>query len=123
MFSRRWPNRSDEFANAMNRISKVVVSRSAPALDAWSNSSLLEGELVAGVADLTREQDVVVMGSTSVVHALAAADAVDEYRLLVIPTALGAGDVCSSRPFDLQLTSIETVGEAVLARYHRTARA
>src|SRR5207245_6012289 len=68
--SRRWPNRSDEFANVMNRIPKVVVSRSAPALDAWSNSSLLEGELVAGVADLRREQDVVVVGSTSVVHAL-----------------------------------------------------
>jgi dihydrofolate reductase len=50
VFSRRWPNCSDEFANAMNRIPKVVVSRSAPALDGWSNSSLLEGELLAGVA-------------------------------------------------------------------------
>ena len=107
----------------MNRIPKVVVSRSAPALDTWSNSSLLEGELVAGVADLTREQDVVVMGSTSVVHALAAADAVDEYRLLVIPTALGAGERLFVAPVDLQLTSIETVGEAFLARYDCTARA
>lgn len=123
VFSRRWPNRSDEFANAMNRIPKAVVSRSAPALDAWSNSSLLEGELVAGVADLTREHDVVVFGSTSVVHALAAADAVDEYRLLVIPTALGAGERLFVAPVDLQLTSIETAGEAILARYDRTARA
>jgi dihydrofolate reductase len=122
-FSRRWPNRSGDFANAMNRIPKVVVSRSAPALEAWSNSSLLEDELVAGVADLTREQDVVVLGSTSVVHALAAADAVDEYRLLVIPTALGAGERLFVAPVDLQLTSIEAVGEAVLARYDRTARA
>ena len=122
-FSRRWPNRSGDFADAMNRIPKVVVSRSAPVLDAWSNSSLLEGELVAGVADLTREQDVVVLGSTSVVHALAAAGLVDEYRLLVIPTALGAGERLFVAPVDLQLTSIETVGEAVLARYDRTARA
>lgn len=106
----------------MNRIPKVVVSRSAPALDAWSNSSLLECELVAGVADLTREQDVVV-GSTSVVHALTAADAVDEYRLLVIPTALGAGERLFVTPVDLQLTSIETVGQAVLARYDRAPRA
>ncbi len=108
----------------MNRIPKVVVSRSAPALDAWSNSSLLECELVAGVADLTREQDVVVVvGSTSVVHALTAADAVDEYRLLVIPTALGAGERLFVTPVDLQLTSIETVGQAVLARYDRAPRA
>jgi len=53
---------------------------------------------VAGVADLTRERDEAVIGSTSVVHALAAADAVDEYRLLVIPTALAAVSDCSSRP-------------------------
>jgi dihydrofolate reductase len=122
-FSGRWPNRDGDFADAMNRIPKVVVSRSAPALDAWNNSSLLEGELLAGVADLTRGQDVVVIGSTSVVHALAAADAVDEYRLLVIPTALGAGERLFVAPVDLQLASIETVGEAVLARYDRTARA
>ncbi|TMD45669.1 MAG: riboflavin biosynthesis protein RibD [Chloroflexi bacterium] len=123
VFSHRWPNRSDGFARVMNRIRKVVVSRSAPALDAWSNSSLLEGELVAGVADLRRDQDVVVFGSTSVVHALAAADAVDEYRLLVIPTALGVGERLFVAPVDLQLRSIEKVGEAVLARYDRAARA
>lgn len=123
VFARRWPNRSDEFADVMNRVPKVVVSRSAPALHAWSNSSLLEGELVAGVADLAREQDVVVVGSTSVVHALAAADAVDEYRLLVIPTALGAGARLFVAPVDLQLTSLEPVGDAVLVRYDRAARA
>jgi dihydrofolate reductase len=106
----------------MNRIAKVVVSRSVPALDAWSNSSLLEGELVAGVADLTRERDVVVVGSTSVVHALAAADAVDQYRLLVIPTALRGGERLFVAPVDLQLSSVETMGEAVLLCYDRTAR-
>ena len=121
-FADRWPSRSDDYADMMNRIPKVVVSRSAPALDAWSNSSLLGRELVAGVADLTRHHDVVVFGSTSVVHALAAADAVDEYRLLMMPTALGAGERLFIAPVDLQLVSIETVGEAVLARYERTPR-
>jgi dihydrofolate reductase len=57
---------------------------------------------VAGVADLTRKQDVVVMGSTSVVHALAAADAVDEHRLLIVPTALGTGERSFVAPVDLQ---------------------
>jgi dihydrofolate reductase len=122
VFSRRWPNRTDEFADRMNRSRKVVVSRSAPDLDAWSNSSLLDGELPSGVVDLAREQDVVVTGSTSVVHALTAADAVDEYRMLVIPTARGVGDRLFVAPIDLHLTSIETVGEAVLARYERAVR-
>jgi dihydrofolate reductase len=51
---------------------------------------------------------VVVFGSTSVVHALAAADAVDEYRLLVIPTALGAGERLFVAPVDLQLVDRES---------------
>ncbi|MBO0714704.1 MAG: hypothetical protein J2P59_08105, partial [Acidimicrobiales bacterium] len=61
LFSRIWPNRSDEFARAMNRVQKVVVSRSAPDLGAWSNSSLLEDDLEAGAARLARERDVIVV--------------------------------------------------------------
>jgi dihydrofolate reductase len=121
VFARRWPTRDGEFAGALNRMPKVVVSRSVPALDAWNNSTVLAGELVAGVAELARRQDVVVVGSTSVVHALAAADAVDEYRLLVVPTALGVGERLFVAPVDLRLTSVETVGEALLARYARCA--
>jgi len=69
------------------------VSRSAPALNPWSNVSLFEGNLVAAVTDVSPEQDVVVVGSTSVVHALSTVDVVDEYRVL-----LGRdGDIRSDR--------------------------
>ncbi len=119
LFSRIWPNRTNQFANAMNRIQKTVVSSTAPTLDAWSNSCLLEGELVDGVARMRRDRDVVVVGSMSVVHALAAADAVDEYRLLVFPTALGAGKRLFVAPVDLRLTSSVASNAAVLACYQR----
>jgi dihydrofolate reductase len=121
LFSGIWPNRSDDFANAMNRIPKVVVSRSAPVLDAWPNSSVLQGDLLAGVARLARDRDVVVVGSTSVVRALAAADAVDEYRLLVFPTALGTGQKLFVAPVHLRLKSAEPLNATVLACYERTA--
>ena len=39
----------------------------------------------------TKEQDIVVMGSASVVRTLIAHDLVDEYRLLVFPAVLGKG--------------------------------
>ena len=64
-----------------------------------------------------------MIGSTSIVHALAAADAVDEYRLLVMPSVLGAGTPLFAAPVDLQLTSVEPAGETFLARYERAARA
>src|SRR4051812_40370957 len=46
LFSRLWPSRTDEFATAMNRIPKLVVSRTAPVLDVWSNSVLVDGDLL-----------------------------------------------------------------------------
>src|SRR3954451_21395759 len=54
LFSRLWPNRTDEFSQAMNRIPKLVVSKSSPTLDAWSNSSPLEGDLLEEVARVKR---------------------------------------------------------------------
>ena len=123
MFSTRWPNRTGEFADAMNRMPKMVVSHTVPDLGVWSNSTHFSGDLVAGVAELTRTRDVVVIGSTSIVHALAAADAVDEYRLLVVPAALGSGKPLFATPADLQLTSVESTGELFLARYGRAGRA
>jgi hypothetical protein len=39
-------------------------------VSAWSNSSVLEGELTSEVQRLRRERDVIVIGSTSVVHTL-----------------------------------------------------
>lgn len=119
VFAGRWPTRTDPFAAALNRMPKVVVSRTAPTLDAWNNSTLLAGDLVPGVTGIARDRDVVVVGSTSVVHALAAADVVDEYRLLVVATALCAGRRLFAAPVELRCTSIETVGEAVLTIYAR----
>ncbi len=119
LFSRLWPNRTDDFSMAMNRIPKVVVSKSAPALDAWSNSTVLQGDLLDDVARIKQERDVVVVGSTSVVHALADADVVDEYRLLIFPVALAAGNQLFTTEIDLELTHVEQSGAAILAYYRR----
>lgn len=121
LFSRIWPTRTDEFSTTMNRILKIVVTRGEPALDAWSNSSRLDGELVEAVTQVARGRDVVIAGSTSVVRALTAAGAVDEYRLLVFPTVVGTGQRLFDRPIDLRLTAAAPSNAAVLARYERVA--
>ena len=117
LFARRWPARTDEFAVAMNRAPKYVVSRTLTSVEEWSNSVVLEGELVVGVERLRAERDVVVVGSTSVVHQLAAKDLVDEYRLLVFPTVLDAGERLFAGPADLQLVTAEVASPGVLLTY------
>ena len=117
LFAQRWPARTDEFAVTMNRAPKYVASRTFASVEDWSNSVLLEGELIAGVGRLRSERDVVVVGSTGIVHQLAARDLVDEYRLLVFPSVLGKGERLFDRPVELQLNATEMSGPGLLLTY------
>jgi dihydrofolate reductase len=114
---------TDDFSRAMNRMPKLVASRTRTAdLSAWGNSSLMSGELLDTVERNQADRDVIVMGSASVVHALAEHDRVDEYRILIFPTAVGDGTPLFSHkttPAQLRLLSAEASGPAILARYGR----
>jgi dihydrofolate reductase len=66
---------------------------------------------------LAEDGDVLVLASTSIVHQFAAAGAVNEYRLLVFPTAIGTGQPLIAASAELKLTSAESAGPAVLLRY------
>ena len=121
-FARLWPTRSDDFSNKMNNMTKLVASRSLDRVDAWNNSSLIGADVIDEVANRKLTQDLVVTGSTSLVHSLMAQDLVDEYRLLIFPTVLGQGTRLfedETAPVDLDLVSVEPVGPAVLAVYRR----
>jgi dihydrofolate reductase len=121
-FSHLWPSRTTDFAVSMNRIPKLVVSRSLTDLSAWANSSLLTGDLLEAVAKQKIERDVIVVGSASVVHALAERDLVDEYRILVFPDLVGRGTklfTAETTATRLRQVSAEIIGQAVLVRYER----
>jgi dihydrofolate reductase len=115
-FPRLWPTRTDPFSTAMNRMQKLVVTRGTPDVSAWSNSAVLDGELVPAATRLAKERDVVVIGSTSVVQELAAAGAVEEYRLITFLIIVGQGTRLFA-PVELDLLSVEAVGSATLATY------
>jgi dihydrofolate reductase len=121
-FSRLWPSRTDDFAAAMNRIPKLVVSHGVIDLSAWENSSFLSGDLLDGIAKEKTVRDVVVIGSASIVHALAERDLVDEYRVLVFPDLVGRGTrlfTPEATPTRLRQVSAEPTGPALLVRYER----
>jgi dihydrofolate reductase len=123
-FAGIWPTRDDDFARKMNAIPKLVASTTLDEVGGWSNSTLLEGDLLAEAAARKAERDLVVAGSASVAHALMQADLVDEYRLLVFPIVIGEGTRLFAPGFaatDLRLVSAQEAGPAALLVYSRAA--
>ena len=97
-FAQLWPRRDGDFARVMNAVPKRVATRGGTGgtdrIDtaAWPNSEVIEGDPLAWAEAERTRRDVIVIGSLSLVRALAAADLVDEYRLITFPTVAGAGD-------------------------------
>lgn len=93
-FAKAWPSITDEqgFAAKMNGMPKYVVSSSLEQAD-WENSTVLRGDPVAEARELKGKigGNILVAGSTSLVHALHDAGLIDEYRLMIYPTVLGSG--------------------------------
>lgn len=115
--------RTDDFSVRMTKMAKLVASRSLTDVSGWTNSTLIDGEVVDAVRAAKESRDVVVVGSLSIVHALQAADLIDEYRLMTFPTIVGAGErlfPTADAPIHLHLTSAVQVGPAVLTTYERS---
>jgi dihydrofolate reductase len=117
LFAGLFPQRTDDFSRKLTAMEKLVASRSLDRVDAWANSTLLRGDLVAEVQRRRATQDVLVTGSASVVDTLVAHDLVDQYRLLVFPVVLGKGRRlfdAAGAPTDLRLVASEDAGGGVL---------
>ena|SRR2546430_9038396 len=91
-FAGAWPERAGDFADKMNTMPKVVVSRTLTD-PTWNNTTVLDGPVVAGVTELKEEDggQILVAGSKTLVHTLLDHDLVDELRLMVFPVTIGAG--------------------------------
>ncbi|MFE1402706.1 dihydrofolate reductase family protein [Streptomyces sp. NPDC058770] len=107
-----WPERAgDPFADRMNDIPKYVVSDTLgdDAL-AWNNTTRVPGDRAM---DRIRElhasdgDDLLVMGSPTLVRALLGEGLVDELRLMVMPVLLGGGKTIF--PDDRALRTLELV--------------
>jgi dihydrofolate reductase len=125
LFSRLWPGRATAYAQVMNAVPKRVATRTGIDAAAWSNSAAIDGDPLAWVKDERERRNVVVIGSASLVHTLAAADLVDEYRLLTFPVVTGAGDrlFAAGTPADFRFTQVEpadVTAFTVLRRDRRT---
>jgi dihydrofolate reductase len=120
-FAAAWPAMEEttgEFGKKMNAMPKVVVSTTLTEAT-WKNSTILAGDLAAGVADLKQKYagDVLVYASATLTDTLRELDLVDEYRLMVHPVILGSGKRMfkeGAAGTGLTLTDYRKVGPDVL---------
>jgi len=123
-FATRWASRDGEWADRLNSLPKYVVS-STHDEGKWANSTVLKGDVVTEVSKLRQELDgdIVVYGSTRLVHTLMEHDLADELRLTVYPVVLGAGERLFGETSDkkpMRLISIQTIGDGLaLLTYER----
>jgi dihydrofolate reductase len=117
-FATRWQSRPGEWADRLNSLPKYVVSSTLEA-PRWSNSTVLEGDVVDAVSKLKQELDgeIVVYASYQLGRTLIDHDLVDELRLFVFPVVLGDGERLFGQTSDkksLRLRSSRTVGDGLV---------
>jgi dihydrofolate reductase len=87
-----WPTSTGVFAEVMNSIPKVGFSHSITTTT-WADSRVVDGDLAHEIELLRAQGDgeIIAHGGATFARALAAADLVDEYRLIVYPFAAARG--------------------------------
>jgi dihydrofolate reductase len=113
----RWPSRTGKWADRLNSMPKYVVSSTLVDPD-WSNSTVLQGDVVDEVSKLKRERDgeILVAASGQLVLTLMKHDLVDELRLMVYPVVLGAGERLFGETRDktpMRLLDTKTIGDGL----------
>jgi dihydrofolate reductase len=89
----------------------------------WQNSTVLKADVAEAVAALKQEDgdDLLVLGSTTLVQTLIEHDLVDEFRVMIDPLVVGGGkrifhDDGELRPLRLVDSRVTTTG-AIIATY------
>jgi dihydrofolate reductase len=112
-----WPNDSGPFAKPMNEIPKVVFSDSMTSAD-WSDTTIVSGDLSEAIRRLKQEHSdgyLLVHGGARFARSLVETGLIDEYRLLVHPAVLGAGERIFSAPLAVKPTSTVVFSGGVVA--------
>ena len=132
MMASYWPTPdalrdNPEIAEGMNNAEKIVFSRTLKK-PLWNNSKLMSGNLAEEVKKLKQEEgnDMVILGSGSIVSQLTEYRLIDEYQFLLDPVAIGDGTPLFkgiSKRLDLKLTQTKTFknGAVLLTYVSRTA--
>lgn len=125
-FAAYWPNQpgGTPIVDYLNSVPKYVVSETLEGPLPWKNSSLMEGKLADGIAELRRQpgKNITITGSISLVRSLMREGLLDELRYIVHPVVRGSGRRLFEDEGDrraLELVDCKTYGTGVVALTYR----
>jgi dihydrofolate reductase len=127
-FAAVWPAVKDDtgFADRINSLPKFVASNTLKQAE-WNNTTILSNNPIDQIRALKEQSggDILVYGSTALVHALMPHGLIDEYNLMVYPTLLGRGKRLFPNGYASTLTHLECkpLGSGiVLLRYRSESK-
>jgi dihydrofolate reductase len=116
----------DPFGDVMNGIRKYVVSTTLESAAGWRNSTLINGNVVAEVRKLKEQpgKNILIDGSSVLIHTLAENDLVDEYSLHVYPLVLGSGKRLfpEGKRINLELIESKALPTGIVFQRYQPAR-
>ena len=127
IFSSYWPGAPEEmpFTGLLNGVPKYVASRTLAGPLAWQGSTLVTGDLAAGITAVKdRHDEVHVIGSLDLVQSLLRLGLVDRLNLWLYPLLLGSGKQVVAGgvgPTALRLTESGTYPSGTLQVSYETA--
>ncbi len=119
-----WKNETGEIADMMNKIPKLVFSRTLTSAD-WNNTTLIKTDAAAEISKRKTEGngDMYVFGSADLSETLINHHLFDEYRIGIAPVLLGSGKPLFKKGMayeNLTLTDTQQlVNGGVVLRYQR----
>jgi dihydrofolate reductase len=112
-----WPGASGPFAKAMNEIPKVVFSNSLTSTE-WGETEIAAGDLAEAITRLKQERSdgyLLAQGGTRFARSLVKTGLIDEYRLVIHPVILGAGERLFTAPLTIESMSTTTFSGGAIA--------
>ena len=112
-----WPSATGPFAKPMNEIPKYVFSSSLASAD-WPETTIVSGDLAGAITRLKQEHSggyLLAQGGARFAQSLVETGLIDEYRLVVHPIVLGAGERLFTAPLTLEPMSTTAFSRGAVA--------
>jgi dihydrofolate reductase len=112
-----WPGASGPFAKPMNEIPKVVFPDSLASAD-WWETTIVAGDLAEAITRLKQERSdgyLLAHGGVRFARSLVKTGLIDEYRLVVRPLVLGAGERLFTSSLAIEPMSTTVFGGGAVA--------